>query len=448
MKVSICLCVVLIIFPFLVSAQCDGSPGQCLGTQSFTVNPLPSNGHYPAGTVVFFCYSLTNYNQCNSNWLHTIDIDLGPGWDSLTLTPLSLPASCDSQGVWGLYPPDTGTFSGIVYGPCFSYDSPLGYIGAVIDSIPGNNFRDNCTEHIWTFCFSVTVKKGCQGESLSVAVTAVGDGSAGSWPESTCPGVPFYLLDSIYCSSCSESVSILYNQPVCSEDSVTALAIVNGGLPPYTYLWIPTGDSTQSISNITSGVYSVTITDSVGCTATATIAVEIPDGLVVNAGTDTIICLGSDYIIGGSPSATGGVPPYHYLWSEFPLSDSANLIITPNVPAIYHLAVTDSNNCVKTDSVFVDVTICTGIEAQNDDHLIDIFPNPNNGNFTIRGGFSKEYCGSLVLYNALGKEVFRKENISAEERFELNWLENGIYFISVQSNEFIVIKELIKSANY
>src|SRR6476660_9134700 len=86
-----------------VSAQCNGGAGQCLGTQSSTVNPMPVNGLYNGGQVVTFCYTIVNYNQCSANWLHTINLTLGPGWDASTLTPVSLPPSCDGVGIWGYY---------------------------------------------------------------------------------------------------------------------------------------------------------------------------------------------------------------------------------------------------------------------------------------------------------------------------------------------------------
>ena len=60
-------------------SQCNGLPADCLGAQSYTVSPLPVNGFYDASTVVTYCYSIQNYNQFNSNWFHTLDLNFGPG---------------------------------------------------------------------------------------------------------------------------------------------------------------------------------------------------------------------------------------------------------------------------------------------------------------------------------------------------------------------------------
>ena len=87
---------------------CNGAAWQCLGTQTSTATPLPTGGQYSGGTVVTFCYTMVDYSQCNSNWFHTLDIDLGPGWDVSTFMPISWPASCDGLGIWGYYNSVTG----------------------------------------------------------------------------------------------------------------------------------------------------------------------------------------------------------------------------------------------------------------------------------------------------------------------------------------------------
>ena len=75
-------------------SQCNGSPGQCVGNQSSTSSPAPTGGQYAGGTVVTFCYTMQNYEQCSTNWIHTFDINLGPGWDASTIMPISSPSSC------------------------------------------------------------------------------------------------------------------------------------------------------------------------------------------------------------------------------------------------------------------------------------------------------------------------------------------------------------------
>ncbi len=58
----------------------------------------------------------------------------------------------------------------------------------------------------------------------------------------------------------------ILNDPL-GVDSLTALA--GGGTPPYSYLW-STNDTTMTINELASAFYEVMLTDSVGCTSTAT----------------------------------------------------------------------------------------------------------------------------------------------------------------------------------
>ena len=46
--------------------------GQCLGSQSYTLSPA---GPYTAGQNVTVTYTLSSFNQVNSNWIIAIDID-------------------------------------------------------------------------------------------------------------------------------------------------------------------------------------------------------------------------------------------------------------------------------------------------------------------------------------------------------------------------------------
>ncbi|HET7818567.1 MAG TPA: gliding motility-associated C-terminal domain-containing protein [Bacteroidia bacterium] len=83
---------------------------------------------------------------------------------------------------------------------------------------------------------------------------------------------------------CVDAVSVTIAQPTavtlntsvsgfsCAGSSKNGSALANpgGGTPPYTYLWNPSSKTTQSISNISAGTYSVTVTDSKGCSLTST----------------------------------------------------------------------------------------------------------------------------------------------------------------------------------
>ena len=65
----------------------------CILDNQLTVNPAPINGTYQPGQTVNFCYSITDFSQENTNWLHGVVPNFGAGWDlgSLVVTP---PGTC------------------------------------------------------------------------------------------------------------------------------------------------------------------------------------------------------------------------------------------------------------------------------------------------------------------------------------------------------------------
>ncbi len=351
----------LLVFAKLLWAQCNGLPTQCIGSQSFTVTPAAINGHYSNGTVVTFCYTMTDYSQCNSNWFHTLDIDLGPGWDASTITPLSTPNSCDGQGYWDFYTSSTSVTTGITYGPCFSYETPLGNPMFVLDGNPGNNYGDNCTTYAWTFCFSVQVALGCSNQSLSVDVTPIGDGSAGAWSNSTCPGAPLNLCTAT-CAQCPMDVIGNITNPTCADDDGAITLSTDSAQGPVSFLWISSGDSTSSVNGLSSGSYSVTVTDSVGCAVTDTFQLAFVNPVVVNTTKSNPSCFGycngSAFIV-----PANGLVPYTYNWSN----GQTTSFDTALCAGTYYVTIMDANSCVQYDTIVVDQPTLLTVEATHTD---------------------------------------------------------------------------------
>lgn len=112
------------------------------------------------------------------------------------------------------------------------------------------------------------------------------------------------------------------------------------GTPPYAYLW-DNGDSTSTISNLTSGNYTVRITDDLGIVTIDSVTITEPEELKLDINIDSnATCFG--YANGGaSVIVNGGTPPYSYLWS--------NGETTPYITGVYAneytITVTDANGC-------------------------------------------------------------------------------------------------------
>ncbi len=125
---------------------------------------------------------------------------------------------------------------------------------------------------------------------------------------------------------CTVSVPAVVTQPaaalagstsvlnvLCFGDATGAVNLsVTGGTTPYTFLWV-NGATTEDIANLTAGIYSVTITDGNGCTATASGTVGGPSSAVSGSITsqNNVLCKGGN---NGSVSVagSGGTGPYEY----------------------------------------------------------------------------------------------------------------------------------------
>ena len=122
---------------------------------------------------------------------------------------------------------------------------------------------------------------------------------------------------------------------------------VSGGTLPYTYAWSNSA-STEDISNLAAGTYTVTVTDANGCEDTASFTIGEPTTLVIDvAGTLTEDADCNGALTGSIDLAvSGGTLPYTYAWSN-----SASTEDISNLAAgTYTVTVTDANGCEDTAS--------------------------------------------------------------------------------------------------
>ncbi len=133
-----------------------------------------------------------------------------------------------------------------------------------------------------------------------------------------------------------------------------------GGTAPYTYSWMGPGGytaTTQDLTNIATGNYVVTITDSKQCTvASSPIMVPSPQALALPTNNVTITtptCFGATNA-GINITPTGGTAPYTYDWSndgpEDPDNDPQNIVGLG--AGTYTVTITDSKGCVFTPPFF------------------------------------------------------------------------------------------------
>ena len=163
------------------------------------------------------------------------------------------------------------------------------------------------------------------------------------------------------------------------ESNGTATVTVDGGTPPYQYNWSNGGSDTE-ITGLTIGTYSVTVSDSNGCSTTLETTIGQPNTL-----TAEITPIGSILCPGGtlsniSPSISGGTQPYAYLWNN---GETTERLSSPGA-GTYSLTVTDANDCTTSATITVDDPTPVSVSLS----ATDIMCNGGTTNITntITGG--------------------------------------------------------------
>jgi gliding motility-associated-like protein len=135
----------------------------------------------------------------------------------------------------------------------------------------------------------------------------------------------------------------------CGLANGGALSTATGGTLPYSILW-SNGDTTAAITNVVSGTYYVTITDSNACTQTDSIIIlDVPSPQVTISTFTDVLCFGGNT---GTATATPsfGIPPYSYMWAP---SGATGANPTTLMIGTHYVTLTDGNGCTAIDSITI-----------------------------------------------------------------------------------------------
>ncbi|MBL4818737.1 MAG: SprB repeat-containing protein, partial [Deltaproteobacteria bacterium] len=163
------------------------------------------------------------------------------------------------------------------------------------------------------------------------------------------------ILDSHFCQN---TASVTINEPnnftvsssqsnvSCFGDSAGAINLtISGGTSPFTYFW-SNGSTTQNLTTLSVGTYTVSITDSSDCGTVVGITIDGPNELIITPSYSDISCFG---LVDGfaAVAGSGGVSPYFYLWSTL---DTVQVIIGLSQGS-YTVTLTDSDGCIKISTI-------------------------------------------------------------------------------------------------
>jgi len=166
------------------------------------------------------------------------------------------------------------------------------------------------------------------------------------------------------CTGSELSVVISSPPQIQLSSTLTSSSIdltVTGGTPGYTYSW-SNGATTEDLSNLSPGTYSVVVYDLNGCTETASYTVQNQNPVLsVNWAISHILCFGDQ---NGMINLTvaGGNAPYNVSWTGpvfgnpagNEIANSGGSYLIANMPAgTYTITITDSNgnSTTQLDSI-------------------------------------------------------------------------------------------------
>ena len=181
--------------------------------------------------------------------------------------------------------------------------------------------------YLWSNGQTSSTITGLNASTLSISVT---DNNSCTVSESVSVSQPFPL-----------TIPIISTDVSCNGGgNAIATANPSGGTSPYTYIW-SNNDSTQTATNLSAGIYTVTVTDSFGCApTTSSILIIEPSPIISSSLITHLSCTnGNDGSI--VLSVTGGNGPYTYLWSDGQTTSTASNLSAGQ----YSVVIIDSTLC-------------------------------------------------------------------------------------------------------
>ena len=322
-----------------------------------------------AGT---YSVTVTNSSGCSSTCSKTISVSSGPSCTISTVGCGSNNTICQGQSVQLCGPSGYGysyTWSNGSHNQCISVNSAGTYTLTVTNR---NGCSSTCSKTIYVSpapsCNITTTGCGsnntiCQGQSVTLSAPS-GTGYTYLWSNgshnrtitvNTGGTYSVTVTNSSGCSStCSKTIYVSpapscnitvtgcgANNSICQGQSATLSAPYGSG---YTYTW-SNGSHNRTITVNTGGIYSVTVTNSNGCSSTCSKVI------VVNPSPSSTITAGSTSLCSGqsttlcAPSGSG----YSYTWSN----GSHSRCITVNCAGTYSVTVTNSSGCSSSSSICI-----------------------------------------------------------------------------------------------
>lgn len=239
------------------------------------------------------------------------------------------------------------------------------------------------------------------------------------------------------CSPTAAIISLEDTMNLCASDPYPTLSAIYH--PENTYQWLKdgvaiAGATTANLVTIEDGAYTVQVTNPNACSNTSTSVNIITNILpaVAFSGLDSSICeLDAPLTLAGAPA--GGV---------FNGTGINGNVFDPAVATagVYDISYTYTNagGCDTTVIQTVEVTVCTGIGAKENVTSINLYPNPNEGDFILEFNANVNSALNITITDITGK-IVHTENISSVRgnnrvNLTVSNLQKGFYLLKANDS--------------
>jgi hypothetical protein len=210
---------------------------------------------------------------------------------------------------------------------------------------------------------------------------------------------------------------------MCPGDSATICAPAGYA----GYQW-NAGPNTACINATEAADYSVTVTDSRGCTATSN---QVSVGFYTSSAVTVSV--------NGDTLAGYGYNSYQWLLNGVPLSGATSSVYVAHSYGSYTLQIVDANGCKSTSTPVV----ISGVADEVMDYTITVFPNPARTAWQLT--VSPQLIGATAqVFDATGQLVFYSDIRQQTQDIGLANAATGIYELRIISNGFSVVRKLVK----
>lgn len=248
-------------------------------------------------------------------------------------------------------------------------------------------------------------------------------------------------LDSVTIDGSLLSVDLGPDLTICGNGGV----ILDAGNPGNLYSWSD-NSTTQSIFVSTPGIYSVTVTDPLGCDAIDDINVAQVPGINAAINSPGSASLGQpvQFNDATTPSAN------FWIWDfgdGTPVVNQQNPTHSYAALGVYTVTLISSDGtCRDTTTTTVEISNIIGIEEELGASSFELYPNPSDGVFHIAFELYQRKDVSVEVLDLSGKILLRKAGGTTQvfrEEIDLGNFSSGLYILRIKAGENASYQKLI-----